>query len=167
MMRRDEQMLKESSPAVHHMERFTEKRLSNRETCWGRGNPQNENHISTVYCQFCPYASVSNCNKSKPLFSLVDIKAREQASAHCHSCYNNPYDHDYNAIYSVCWGERSIGADNRNQLLWDARNIHSIALSHTLDFRQSPRVVILEFSPFERTDIGQVVALQGLLHIYF
>ena len=71
---------------------------------------------------------------------------------------NNPYGHDYNAIYSVCWGERSIGADNGNQLLWDARNIHSIALSHTLDFRQSPRVVILEFSPFERTDIGPVVA---------
>lgn len=71
---------------------------------------------------------------------------------------NNSYDHDCNAIYSVCWGERSIGTDNRNQLLWDARNIHSTALSRTLDFRQSPRVVILEFSPFERTDIGPVVA---------
>ena len=65
MMRRDEQMLEESSPAVHHVERFTEKGLSNREILGDEGTPKTKTTsllfiASSAHMHLFPFAINEN-----------------------------------------------------------------------------------------------------------
>lgn len=92
---------------------FPRKGLPSREICWGRGNPQNENHISTVlfiassaHMHLFPF----EINENLPFLLLTSKPETRLQLIVIGAIINNPYDHDYNAIYSVCWGERSIGS---------------------------------------------------------
>ena len=92
---------------------FPRKGLPSREICWGRGNPQNENHISTVlfiassaHMHLFPF----EINENLPFLLLTSKPETRLQLIVIGDIINNPYDHDYNAIYSVCWGERSIGS---------------------------------------------------------
>lgn len=112
MMRRDEQMLEESSPAIHHVERFTEERVVQQRNLLGtREPPKRKPHL---YCSFASSAHMHlfpfEINENLPFLLLTSKPETRLQLIVIAAIINNPYDHDYNAIYSVCWGERSIGS---------------------------------------------------------